>query len=58
MGISDMLRSFLCSIKISGGNGYNVPHIRKGMLEGQGLLPMQLSCEATLVEEANAKLNE
>jgi hypothetical protein len=45
-------------MKIGGGNGYNVPHIRKGMLERQGILPLQLNCEAKLVQEAMNKLNE
>jgi hypothetical protein len=45
-------------IKIGGGNGYNVPHIRKGLLEQQGRnFPLQLNCEAELVQEAMNKLN-
>jgi hypothetical protein len=45
-------------MKIGGGNDYNVPHIRKGMLERQGDLLLQLNCEAELVQEAMNKLNE
>jgi hypothetical protein len=30
-------------MKIGGGNEYDVPHIRKGMLERQGCLPLQLN---------------
>jgi hypothetical protein len=45
-------------MKIGGGNGYNVPHIRKGILEQQGILPLQLNCEAELVQEAMDKLDE
>jgi hypothetical protein len=30
-------------MKIGGGNGYNVPCIRKGMLERHGNLPLQLN---------------
>jgi hypothetical protein len=44
-------------MKIGGDNGYNVPHIRKGILEWQGDLPLQLNCEADLVQEAMNKLN-
>jgi hypothetical protein len=27
-------------MKLGGGNGYDVPHIRKGMLDRQGCLPL------------------
>lgn len=45
-------------MKVGGGNGYDVPHIRKGMLERQGCLPLQLKCEAQLVQAAMAQINE
>jgi hypothetical protein len=45
-------------MKIGGGNEYDVPHIRKGMLERQGCLPLQLKCEASLVDTAVAHINE
>ena len=45
-------------MKIGGGNGYDVPHIRKGMLERQGHLPLQLKCDASLVEASMAQINE
>jgi hypothetical protein len=45
-------------MKIGGGNGYKVSHIRKGMLERQGIIRLQLNCEAELVQEVINKLNE
>jgi hypothetical protein len=45
-------------MKIGGGNGYNVSHIRKGVLERQENLPLQLNCEAELMQETMDKLNE
>jgi len=45
-------------MQIGGGNEYDVPHIRKGMLEREGRLPLQLRCDAPLVEAAMAQLNE
>ena len=45
-------------MKVGGGNGYDVPHIRKGMLERQGCLSLQLKCEAQLVQAAMAQINE
>jgi hypothetical protein len=45
-------------MKIGGGNEYDVPHIRKGMLERQGCLSLQLNCEAFLVDTAVAQINE
>uniref|UniRef100_A0A0A9EW93 Uncharacterized protein n=1 Tax=Arundo donax TaxID=35708 RepID=A0A0A9EW93_ARUDO len=44
-------------MKIGGGNGYNIPHIRKAMLERQGHLPLQLKCNAVLVNEVMAQIN-
>ncbi|TVU16435.1 hypothetical protein EJB05_39998 [Eragrostis curvula] len=45
-------------MKIDGGNAYDVPHIRKEMLEREGRLPVQLDCEPALVQKAMDKLNE
>ena len=45
-------------MKIGGGNKYDTPHIRKGMLERQGCLPLQLGCEVSLVHEVMAQINE
>jgi hypothetical protein len=45
-------------MKIGGGNGYNIPHIKKGMLERQGSLPLQLKCDASLVEQAMVQISE
>jgi len=45
-------------MKVGGGNGYDVPHIRKGMLERQGCLPLQLKCEVQLVQATMAQINE
>ena len=38
-------------IKVGGSNKYKIPHLKKYTLESIGLLPKQLSCEATLVED-------
>lgn len=46
------------AMKIGGGNGYDIPHIKKEMLERQGRLPLQLSCDALLVHEAMAQIND
>uniref|UniRef100_A0A0A9BDH3 Tc1-like transposase DDE domain-containing protein n=1 Tax=Arundo donax TaxID=35708 RepID=A0A0A9BDH3_ARUDO len=45
-------------MRIGGNNSYNIPHIRKAMLERQGHLPLQLKCDAALVNEVMAKINE
>ena len=45
-------------MRISGDNRYDVPHIRKGMLERQGRLPLQLKCEASLVQDVMVQINE
>jgi hypothetical protein len=45
-------------MKIGGGNGYDIPHIRKGVLERQGRLPLQLKCDASLVHDVMAQINE
>ena len=38
-------------MKVGGSNKYKIPHLKKYTLESIGLLPKQLSCEATLVED-------
>jgi hypothetical protein len=42
-------------MKIGGGNGYDVTHIRKRMLERQGCLPLKLKCDASLVQDVIAQ---
>lgn len=58
--IEELFQSFLTSeiLKVRGGNNYNIPHIRKEMLERQGWLPIQLNCDTTLVNEAIAHIEE
>lgn len=43
-------------MKVHGSNKFKTPHMSKGRLERQGQLPLQITCEAMLVEEAKAKL--
>ncbi|KAJ1269981.1 hypothetical protein BS78_06G019800 [Paspalum vaginatum] len=45
-------------MKINCGNSYDVPHIRKGVLERQGELPLKLKYDAALVQQAMAQINE
>ncbi|KAL6615329.1 hypothetical protein ACP70R_037599 [Stipagrostis hirtigluma subsp. patula] len=33
------------AMKCGGGNGYKIPHIRREMLQRQGQLPLQISCD-------------
>jgi hypothetical protein len=44
-------------MRTSGNNGYDLPHIQKSVLERQGSLPLQLKCDATLVNEFMAQIN-
>ena len=44
------------TMKVHGSNKYNLPHMKKGILERQGSLPLQVPCEAALVNEAMEKL--
>uniref|UniRef100_A0A0A9C6Z4 Uncharacterized protein n=1 Tax=Arundo donax TaxID=35708 RepID=A0A0A9C6Z4_ARUDO len=44
-------------MRTGGGNGYDLPHIRKEMLERQGCLPLQLKCDAALVNSVIAQVN-
>jgi hypothetical protein len=43
-------------MRVGGGNGYGIPHIRKLMLKRQGRLPLQLKCDATLINHVMAQL--
>jgi hypothetical protein len=43
-------------MKVGGGNGYDMPHIQKVMLEKQGHLPLQLKCDAALINDVMAHL--
>nr|ABF93607.1 transposon protein, putative, Mariner sub-class [Oryza sativa Japonica Group] len=40
-------------IEVLGDNSYDLPHIKKGVLERQGRLPLQLRCDAKSVNNAN-----
>lgn len=44
------------SMKVAGSNKYKIPHMKKGTLERQGRLPLQIICEASLVVDAMIKL--
>jgi hypothetical protein len=44
------------AMKVQGSNKYKIPHMKKGSLERQGRLPVQIPCEAELIAEATAKL--
>ncbi|XP_070009939.1 uncharacterized protein [Nicotiana sylvestris] len=51
------LQSFMVKVmKDKGGNNYNVPHMKKDMLERQGTLPTQVCCDIGIVNEALALL--
>ncbi|OMO51145.1 hypothetical protein COLO4_37789 [Corchorus olitorius] len=39
------------TMKARGSNRYKIPHISKAMLERDGMLPTQMSCDAALVQE-------
>lgn len=39
-------------LKVRGSNKYDIPHIKKSILERQGKLPLQLDCDARLIEDA------
>ena len=38
-------------MKIRGGNNYQTPHIGKGRLARQGNLPLQSTCDESLMQE-------
>ncbi|WZZ62022.1 hypothetical protein YC2023_062129 [Brassica napus] len=41
----------MCEImKIGGLNKYKIPHMKKSVLEKDGLLPKRISCDAMLVQ--------
>jgi len=44
------------SIKVKGNNNYKIPHMQKQRLEREERLPLQISCEASLLDEALASL--
>jgi hypothetical protein len=44
------------TMKVHGSNKFKLLHMKKGRLKRQGLLPLQVHCEATLVNEAMEKL--
>jgi hypothetical protein len=44
-------------MKVGGENNYDIPHIRKEMLERQGCFPIQLNCDVALVNQAIAQIN-
>jgi hypothetical protein len=44
-------------MELGGRNGYDVGHIRKMMLEKQGRPPLQLKCEAQMIQDAKAQLS-
>lgn len=45
------LQSCMCEImKIGGLNKYKIPHMKKSVLEKDGLLPTRISCDAMLVQ--------
>jgi hypothetical protein len=43
-------------MKIKGCNKLKIPHIQKERLERQDSMPLQISCEASLLAEAIASL--
>lgn len=43
-------------MKVHGSNKFKIPHMKKNTLERQGRLPLQITCETTLVADAMAKL--
>jgi hypothetical protein len=44
------------TMKAHGSNKFKIPHMKKGTLERQGRLPLQIHCEPRLVHEANERL--
>ncbi|KAJ1261104.1 hypothetical protein BS78_09G002700 [Paspalum vaginatum] len=46
------------AMKTGGGNKFKIPHMKKGTLERLGRLPVQITCESTLIAQAMAKLAE
>ncbi|WVZ91009.1 hypothetical protein U9M48_037242 [Paspalum notatum var. saurae] len=46
------------AMKTGGGNKFKIPHMKKGTLERLGRLPVQITCEHTLIAQAMSKLAE
>ena len=44
------------AIKVKGCNNIKIPHMQKEKLEREDRLPLQISCEASLLAEALASL--
>jgi len=44
------------TMKVRGCNKFKIPHMKKGTLEKEGRLPLQISCEASLLADAIASL--
>ena len=44
------------AMKAGGSNKFKQPHMQKGKLEREGRLPVQISCEALVLDEAKAML--
>ncbi|KAK1399883.1 hypothetical protein POM88_009746 [Heracleum sosnowskyi] len=42
---------------VRGANTYKIPHINKGSLEREKKLPIQIQCDAKLIEDATKWLN-
>jgi hypothetical protein len=45
------------TMKVKGCNKYKIPHMQKERLEREDQLPLQISCEASLLDEAVATLS-
>jgi len=44
------------AMKVARANKYKIPHINKERLETLGQLPLQIACEASIVDQAKAIL--
>ena len=50
-----------CMVEIMKGKGWNnykIPHIKKAVMQREGLLPIQLKCDSSLVEEVIGYLRD
>ncbi|GKD05006.1 hypothetical protein Tco_1179980 [Tanacetum coccineum] len=45
-------------LKVNGGNNYQIPHIGKGRLERQGMLPLTIDCEQDLIDQSISYLGQ
>jgi hypothetical protein len=43
-------------MKVAGSNRFKIPHMNRGKLEKEGRLPLQITCEASLLADAMARL--